>query len=97
MCVSNVKQHSQKGALAKDSLNQALRLFPEDKNLDLPIGKKKAKLLDQLSENNLAWKGKITLAHRTVASKTKQQTDIFDLKAQSLKMIYRMEKTTLKL
>ncbi|EHS64789.1 uncharacterized protein PGTG_21049 [Puccinia graminis f. sp. tritici CRL 75-36-700-3] len=49
-----------------------------------PIGKKKAKLIHELSAKDDGWKGMIARAHESVAKESKRQNDIFDMEAKSL-------------
>jgi hypothetical protein len=56
-------------------------------NLDRPIGRKKAKMIDTLNTKNKDWKEKIALAHSNLANKTTRQNNIFELEAELLRMI----------
>jgi hypothetical protein len=56
-------------------------------NLDRPIGKKKAKMIDTLNTKNKDWKEKIALAHSNLANEMTCQNNIFELEAESLRMI----------
>jgi hypothetical protein len=58
-----------------------------------PIGKKKAKLIHELSTKNEGWKGMIARAHKSVAKESKHQNDIFDMEAKSLSEMAQTGKT----
>jgi hypothetical protein len=58
-----------------------------------PIGKKKAKIIHELSTKDERWKGMIARAHKSVAKESKRQNDIFDMEAKSLSEMAQTGKT----
>jgi hypothetical protein len=56
-------------------------------NLERPIGRKKAKTINSLNTKNNDWKEKIAVAHHNLANETACQSNIFELEAESLRMI----------
>ncbi|KAA1074735.1 hypothetical protein PGT21_050300 [Puccinia graminis f. sp. tritici] len=55
--------------------------------IDCPMGKKKAKLAQQLALKENAWRENVAQAHITIATESKRNNDILDHDSQSLKMI----------
>ncbi|EHS62540.1 uncharacterized protein PGTG_21089 [Puccinia graminis f. sp. tritici CRL 75-36-700-3] len=61
---------------------------PEDvSTLERPMGKKKAKMAQQLAMKDSAWKENVAQAHVDIASQSKRNNDILDTDSQSLKEI----------
>ncbi|EHS63017.1 uncharacterized protein PGTG_21309 [Puccinia graminis f. sp. tritici CRL 75-36-700-3] len=58
----------------------------EPSTLDRPIGKKRAKTLNQIAAKDTAWKG-VASAHSKIASESKRFNDIISNNSESLKII----------
>jgi hypothetical protein len=52
--------------------------------LEQPIGKKKAKTINQLAAQDQSWKQDVACAHKAIASELKQLNDIFNHDSQAI-------------
>ncbi|EHS62626.1 uncharacterized protein PGTG_22601 [Puccinia graminis f. sp. tritici CRL 75-36-700-3] len=59
----------------------------EPSTLDRPIGKKRAKTLNQIAAKDTAWKEGVAIAHSKIASESKRFNDIISNDSESLKII----------